>query len=77
MSGFQPIEALSLSGVIDFRLTEQGIHKKECSREKARDSLHRHIPVPAIFFFATYVALMVWSNHDENIRSQLLSFICN
>jgi hypothetical protein len=71
-----PIEALSfLMALLTFRLTEQGtLTLVSSAHEKKQAFLHRHIPVPAIFL-ATNVALMVWSNHDENIY--LFIYLCS
>ena len=65
VSEIQPYwSAVLFGGVIDFQV-DGARHFSKVLTRWSKHSLHRHIPVPAIFLAAN-VALMVWSNHDEN-----------
>jgi hypothetical protein len=70
VSVLQPIEALDFSGVDIFQVDGARQHyfiiKVWCSREEAR-ILASSYSCTCHIFFATYVVLMVWSNHGDNI----------
>ena len=62
---FNPIEALGISGVIDFQVDGARHLLLVVLTRRSKDScivIFLYLP-----YSCYYVALMVWSNHDENI----------